>query len=120
MRADAINEATSWLDNNQEAEKEFEAKQKALESVILPILQNLSGAAEPDGFLGGGFLSDGPSASSADDLLRTIFVVVVVMMMKVKVWQGLMELLEFWSSSVRLEHPLHHHNHNKIVIQIPK
>jgi hypothetical protein len=43
----AINETTSLLDNNQQAEKEeFEAKQKALESVVLPILQNLSGGAE--------------------------------------------------------------------------
>jgi L1 cell adhesion molecule like protein len=53
----AINETTSWLDNNQQAEKEeFEAKQKALESVVLPILQNLSGGAEggmPGGFPGG-------------------------------------------------------------------
>jgi heat shock 70kDa protein 1/2/6/8 len=73
----AINETTSWLDNNQQAEKEeFEAKQKALESVVLPILQNLSGGAggmPGGGFPGGGFPgADGgatPSSSTggADD-----------------------------------------------------
>jgi heat shock 70kDa protein 1/2/6/8 len=66
----AINETTSWLDNNQQAEKEeFEAKQKALESVVLPILQNLSGGAEggmPGGFPGGGFPGGGfPGADSS-------------------------------------------------------
>jgi heat shock 70kDa protein 1/2/6/8 len=66
----AINETTSWLDNNQQAEKEeFEAKQKALESVVLPILQNLSGGAEggmPGGFPGGGFPGGGfPGANSS-------------------------------------------------------
>jgi len=58
----AISETTQWLDANQGAEKEeYEAKQKALESVVLPILQNLSGGAEggmpggmPGGFPGGG------------------------------------------------------------------
>jgi heat shock 70kDa protein 1/2/6/8 len=59
----AINETTSWLDNNQQAEKEeFEAKQKSLESVVLPILQNLSGGdagGMPGGFPGGGFPGGG-------------------------------------------------------------
>ncbi|KAJ1427009.1 heat shock protein 70kD, C-terminal domain-containing protein, partial [Ochromonadaceae sp. CCMP2298] len=41
---DAINTTTQWLDSNQTAEKEeFEEKQKALEAIVLPILQNLSG-----------------------------------------------------------------------------
>jgi len=43
---DAINSTTSWLDANQNAEKEeFEEKQKALEAIVMPILQNLSGGA---------------------------------------------------------------------------
>lgn len=50
----AINETTSWLDSNQHAEKEeFEAKQKALESVVLPILQSLGGGAGAGGMPGG-------------------------------------------------------------------
>jgi heat shock 70kDa protein 1/2/6/8 len=75
----AISETTSWLDSNQQAEKEeFEAKQKALESVVLPILQNLSGGAGDmpgGGFPGGaGFPGAdattggaGSSAGGADD-----------------------------------------------------
>jgi hypothetical protein len=43
---DAVNSTTQWLDSNQSAEKEeFEEKQKALETIVLPILQNLSGGA---------------------------------------------------------------------------
>jgi heat shock 70kDa protein 1/2/6/8 len=68
----AINETTSWLDNNQQAEKEeFEAKQKSLESVVLPILQNLSGGdagagGMPGGFPGGGFPGGGfPGADAS-------------------------------------------------------
>merc|ERR1712196_622663 len=42
----AIKEATEWLDANPNAEKEeYEEKQKTLEGVCLPILQNLSGGA---------------------------------------------------------------------------
>ena len=57
---DAINEATSWLDANQTAEKEeFEEKQKALEAIAMPILQKMAGAGGaggmPDmGGMGGG------------------------------------------------------------------
>ena len=54
---DAINEATSWLDANQTAEKEeFEEKQKALEGIAMPILQKMAGAGGmPDmGGMGGG------------------------------------------------------------------
>ena len=54
---DAINSTTSWLDANQSAEKEeFEAKQKALEAIVLPIIQNLGGGAGgvPGGFPGAG------------------------------------------------------------------
>ena len=80
---DAINATTSWLDANQSAEKEeFEEKQKALEAVVLPILQNLSGGAGgmpggmpggfpgaggfPGGFPGGAPAGSGPS-EAADD-----------------------------------------------------
>jgi len=43
---DAITSTTTWLDSNQSAEKEeFEEKQKALEAIVMPILQNLSGGA---------------------------------------------------------------------------
>merc|ERR1711991_935296 len=43
---DAVSRTTSWLDSNQTAEKEeFEAKQKGLEGICLPILQNLGGGA---------------------------------------------------------------------------
>ena len=47
-----IDETISWLESNQMAEKEeYEAKQKELEAVVSPILQNLSGGA------GGGMVS---------------------------------------------------------------
>jgi len=49
-----IKETTDWLDTHQSAEKEeFEAKQKELEAVVLPILQNLSGGAGAGGMPGG-------------------------------------------------------------------
>jgi heat shock 70kDa protein 1/2/6/8 len=81
---DAINSTTSWLDSNQSAEKEeFEEKQKALDAIVLPILQNLSGGAAggmpgaggspgggfPGGFPSGGFPGGAPSgpAEAADD-----------------------------------------------------
>ncbi len=76
---DAISNTTRWLDANQNAEKEeFEEKQKALEAIVMPILQNLSGGAGgmpggmPGGFPGGfpgaagGATSAGPSAASDD------------------------------------------------------
>mmetsp|Transcript_15871 Transcript_15871/g.21702 ORF Transcript_15871/g.21702 Transcript_15871/m.21702 type:complete len:678 (+) Transcript_15871:44-2077(+) len=73
---DAVNSTTQWLDSNQSAEKEeFEEKQKALETIVLPILQNLSGGAGgmPGGFPGGmpggfpgGATASGPS-EAADD-----------------------------------------------------
>jgi len=72
---DAINEATSWLDANQTAEKEeFEEKQKALEAVAMPILQKMAGAGGmggmPDmGGMGGGMPDMGGmgGAPPADD-----------------------------------------------------
>mgnify|MGYP003961621165 FL=1 len=43
---DAISSTQSWLDANQTAEKEeFEEKQKALEAIVTPVLQGLSGGA---------------------------------------------------------------------------
>ena len=37
---------TSWMDSNQTAEKEeYEAKQKELEAIVMPILQSMSGGA---------------------------------------------------------------------------
>jgi L1 cell adhesion molecule like protein len=68
---DAIQSTSSWLESNQHAEKEeFEEKQKALEAIVLPILQNLSGApgapgGAPGGFPGGANASGPPEA--ADD-----------------------------------------------------
>jgi L1 cell adhesion molecule like protein len=74
---DAINKTTSWMDSNQNAEKEeYEEKQKALEAIALPVLQKLGGGGGgmpggmPGGFPGGGFpggaTSSGP-AEAADD-----------------------------------------------------
>jgi len=68
---DAVNSTTQWLDSNQAAEKEeFEEKQKALEAIVLPILQNLSGGAGmpgADGGMPGGFPGGAaPSGPSAD------------------------------------------------------
>jgi L1 cell adhesion molecule like protein len=61
---DAINSTTQWLDSNQSAEKEeFEEKQKALEAIVLPILQNLSCFPGAGGFPGGA-TSSGPAEAS--------------------------------------------------------
>ncbi len=49
---DAVNAAIQWLDSNQTAEaEEYEAKQKELESVLMPIMTSLYGGA---GGAGGG------------------------------------------------------------------
>lgn len=64
-------QVTDWLDVHQSAEKEeFEAKQKELEGVVLPILQSLSGGA-PGGMpdFGAGAApstSSGPAAAAED------------------------------------------------------
>merc|ERR1711991_423244 len=43
---EAISTTWAWLDSNQVAEKEeFEEKQKALEAIVTPILQNVAGGA---------------------------------------------------------------------------
>merc|ERR1719265_101486 len=73
----AIKDAQSWLDAHQNSEKEeYEEKQKELEGICLPILQNLGGGAGgmpggmPDmggaGFPGAGAAGPGP-AEAADD-----------------------------------------------------
>jgi L1 cell adhesion molecule like protein len=70
---DAINEATSWLDANQTAEKEeFEEKQKALEGIAMPILQKMAGAGGmggmPDmGGMGGGMPDMGGMGGAPPD-----------------------------------------------------
>jgi len=73
---DAIQSTTSWLDANQNAEKEeFEAKQKELEGICLPILQSLGGGAGgmpggmPDmsGGFPGGAPGGAPPAAEADE-----------------------------------------------------
>jgi L1 cell adhesion molecule like protein len=66
---DAVSKTTHWLESNQNAEKEeFEEKQKELERIVTPILQNVSGGAAgaaPGGFPGGA-TSSGP-AEAADE-----------------------------------------------------
>merc|ERR1712100_247195 len=77
---DAVQSTTSWLDANQNAEKEeFEAKQKELGGICLPILQNLGGGAGgmpggmpdmsgmPGGFPGGAAPCGAPPAGEADE-----------------------------------------------------
>merc|ERR1712005_52017 len=73
---DAISSTTSWLDSNQNAEKEeFEAKQKELEGICLPILQSMGGGAGgmpggmPDmsGGFPGGAPGGAPAAAEADE-----------------------------------------------------
>merc|ERR1719333_156481 len=73
----AINDATSWLDSNQSAEKEeFEAKQKELEGVCNPIMMKVyqgAGGGMPgaDAMPGGGMPGadgggDGPTIDEVD------------------------------------------------------
>merc|ERR1711916_127837 len=73
---DAVQSTTSWLDSNQNAEKEeFEAKQKELEGICLPILQSMGGGAGgipggmPDmsGGFPGGAPGGAPAAAEADE-----------------------------------------------------
>merc|ERR1711988_1799938 len=82
-----IDETTAWLDANQTAEKEeYEAKQKELEAIVNPILQNVAGGAPgaggmpdmggmpggmPDmggaGFPGGAPATDAPPPADVDE-----------------------------------------------------
>jgi len=69
---DAINDASTWLDANQSAEKEeYEEKQKALEGIAMPILQKMAGAGGmPDmGGMGGAMpdMGDMGGAPAGDD-----------------------------------------------------
>jgi endoplasmic reticulum chaperone BiP len=46
---EAIKEAMEWLDENQEAEKkDYENRQKELESIVNPIIKELSDGSEPE------------------------------------------------------------------------
>lgn len=76
---DAIQETITWLDNNQEADKdEYEHKQKTLEEVANPIMMKLYGAAggapptgaPPGGFPGGP--APGGGATGGDESGPTI------------------------------------------------
>merc|ERR1712178_606463 len=63
-----IEETISWLESNGNAEKEeYEAKQKEIEAIVNPILQNLSGGAGgmPD-MSGAGFPGGTPQAPTPD------------------------------------------------------
>jgi len=64
--SEAVSATTKWLDSNQTAEKEeFEEKQKALEAIVLPILQHLSssGGGAPSGMPAG---APGAAAGGAE------------------------------------------------------
>jgi len=62
---DAIEEAISWLDANQSAEKEeYEEKQKELEGLCNPIMQKLyAGAGGPEGGMPGGMPGGAPGGA---------------------------------------------------------
>jgi heat shock protein 1/8 len=66
---DAVNATTKWLDSNQAAEKEeFEEKQRALEAVVTPVLQNLSsgGAGASAGYSPGNYGGSGNGAEAEE------------------------------------------------------
>ncbi|CAJ0747835.1 11351_t:CDS:2 [Entrophospora sp. SA101] len=75
---DAIQESITWLDNNQEAEKdEYEHKQKSLEEIANPIMMKLygSGGAPGGGFPAGsapGGFPDATDTAAGDDSGPTI------------------------------------------------
>jgi len=61
----AIKDTQSWLDSHQSAEKEeYEAKQKALEAIVTPILQKVSGGA---GGMPAGMPGAAPTSAPAAD-----------------------------------------------------
>ena len=65
----AIDDTISWLDNNPSAEKEeYEEKQKELEGVAMPILQNMAGGAGgmPAGGMPGGMPDMGGAPPDSD------------------------------------------------------
>jgi len=68
---EAIKNTTTWMENNQNAEKEeYEAKQKELEGVVTPIMQSMSGGAGgmPGGAMpGGGMPSDFGGAAAGPE-----------------------------------------------------
>merc|ERR1712070_997858 len=71
---DAVSETQSWLDTNQSAEKEeFEEKQKALEAIVMPVMQSLGGGAGgmpgmPGGMPGGMPDMSGMGGAGAPDM----------------------------------------------------
>jgi len=76
---DAIQESITWLENNQEADKEeYDHKQKSLEEIANPIMMKLygsAGGAPPGagGFPPGGFPAGGaPGATGTDESGPTI------------------------------------------------
>jgi L1 cell adhesion molecule like protein len=75
---EALTATTQWLDSNQTAEKEeFEEKQKALEKVVLPILQSAGGGSGgaggmPDMSGMGGNSSGAPEASDEGPKIEEI------------------------------------------------
>merc|ERR1712196_238677 len=53
--SEAVKEALEWLDDNQEAEEEdYEEKQKEVEKIVNPIMQNVYQGAGGEGGGGGG------------------------------------------------------------------
>merc|ERR1712054_705270 len=67
----AINDTTSWLDDNQTAGKdEYDAKQKELEGICNPIMMKLYGGGAggmPGGMPGGGMPGGAPGADAGAD-----------------------------------------------------
>ena len=62
----SIEDAISWLDANQTAEKEeYKEKQKALEGVAMPILQKMAGG---EGGMPGGMSGGMPGAGGMPDM----------------------------------------------------
>jgi len=68
--SEAVKEALEWLDDNQEAEKEdYEEKQKEVEKIVNPIMQNVyQGAGGGEGGEGGGAEEEEDEEDEEDEL----------------------------------------------------
>merc|ERR1719146_408531 len=68
--SEAVKEALEWLDDNQEAEKEdYEEKQKEVEKIVNPIMQNVyQGAGGAGGEAGGEEEEDEEDEEDQDEL----------------------------------------------------